>query len=161
MTGTLALIPQVVDAVRAPVIAAGGIADGRGIVAALSLGAEAVQIGTAFLACDESNAPSLHRDLLFTRQARHTALTRAFSGRLARGVVNAVMTHFETARGRIPPYPVQSWLTAGLKAAAVAAGRTDLMSLWAGQATPLLRHRHADALVHSLVREVEAIIAEA
>jgi nitronate monooxygenase len=158
LTGTLALVPQVVDAVRAPVVAAGGIADGRGIVAALALGAEAVQIGTAFLACQESNAPPLHRELLFRPEARHTGLTRAFSGRLARGVVNRLMQAFRDRPDEIAPYPVQSWLAGALKPAALAQGRSDLLSLWAGQAAPLLRHRSATHLFAALVGEVEAAL---
>jgi nitronate monooxygenase len=86
LVGTFALVPQVVDKVRIPVIAAGGIADGRGIAAALTLGADAVQIGTAFLACDESGANPLHRKLLFQEDAKHTGLSRAYTGRLARGI---------------------------------------------------------------------------
>lgn len=158
LTGTLALVPQVVDAVRAPVVAAGGIADGRGVLAALALGAEAVQIGTAFLACRESNAPALHREMLFRPEARHTDLTRAFSGRLARGVVNRLMEEFRERTDEIAPYPVQSWLTGALKPAAVAHARSDLLSLWAGQAASLLRHRDATRLFAALVGEVEAAI---
>lgn len=155
LTGGLSLIPQVVDAVRAPVIAAGGIADGRGILAALALGAQAVQIGTAFLACEESNADALHRERLFGDGDRRTDLTRAFSGRLARGLVNGLM---ERLRGRnqvLAPYPVQGWLTGAMRRAAIAQGRTDLMSLWAGQSTPLLRHRTAASLMAALVEDVE------
>ncbi len=90
LTGTLALIPQVVDTVKVPVIAAGGIVDGRGIAAALKLGASAAQIGTAFLACEESNASPLHRAKLFSADARRTTLTRAFTGRLARSIHNGL-----------------------------------------------------------------------
>jgi len=159
LTGTLALIPQVVDSVRAPVIAAGGMADGRGIAAALKLGAAAAQIGTAFLACEESNAAPLHRDKLFSADARRTTLTRAFTGRLARSVHNGFI---DAMRGREPafaPYPVHAWLTAKLRAAALAAGRTDLVSLWSGQGAPLLKHRRARELFASLVRETEAAMS--
>jgi nitronate monooxygenase len=159
LTGTLALVPQVVDAVQVPVIAAGGIADARGIAAALALGAQAVQIGTAFLACRESNAPELHRQLLFGHESRRTGLTRAFSGRLARGMVNRLMQAFEGRSNAIAPYPAQSWLTGAMKSAAVAASRSDLMSLWAGQAAPLLHHRSAGTLYQALVAEVEARFA--
>jgi len=91
LTGTLSLVPQVVDAVDLPVIAAGGIADARGVIAALALGAEAVQMGTAFLACEESGASPLHRAALMKPEAGHTALTRGFSGRLARGIHNQLL----------------------------------------------------------------------
>jgi nitronate monooxygenase len=151
LTGTLALIPQVVDAVDVPVIAAGGIADGRGIAAALRLGASAAQIGTAFLACEESNAAPLHRQMLFSDAARRTSLTRAFTGRLARSVHNDFIDALEGAS--LPPYPVQAWLTARFRAAALAAGRADIISLWSGQSAPLLQHRRAAALLAWLIED--------
>ncbi len=159
LTGGLSLLPQVVDAVRAPVIAAGGIADARGIVAMLALGAQAVQIGTAFLACEESNAAPIHRERLFGNDARHTGLTRAFSGRLARGLVNPLMRRLQGQEHRLAPYPVQNWLTGAMRAAAIAQGRADLMSLWAGQSAPLLRHRRAAELMAWLVEGVDARLA--
>jgi len=153
LTGTLALVPQVVDAVKVPVIAAGGIADGRGIAAALKLGAAAAQIGTAFLACEESNAAPLHREKLFSPDARRTTLTRAFSGRLARSIHNDFIDAMRGQESRLPPYPVQNWLTAQFRRQALAAGRTDIISLWSGQGAPLLRHRRARELMRSLVDE--------
>jgi len=155
LTGTLALVPQVADSVTVPVIAAGGIADGRGIAAALRLGASAVQIGTAFLACEESNASPLHRAKLFSADARRTTLTRAFTGRLARGIHNRFIDAMSGAQPAIAPYPVHQWLVGRFREAAVAAGRADLMSLWAGQGAPLLRHRHARPLMESLVAETD------
>lgn len=159
LTGTFSLIPQVADAVRIPVIAAGGIADGRGIAAALALGAQGVQIGTAFLACEESNADATHRKMLFSPDARHTGLTRVFSGRLARGIRNRLMNELQPHAAHIPPYPVQNWLTGILKRAAAAQERPDLMSLWCGQAAPLLTHRDARALMAALVEETTALSA--
>jgi nitronate monooxygenase len=153
LTGTMALIPQVTDAVRIPVIAAGGIADGRGIAAALKLGASAAQVGTAFLACDESNASALHRAKLFSADARRTTLTRAFTGRLARSIHNYFIDALADKEKLLPPYPVQAWLTAQLKAAALAANRADVISLWSGQGAPLLRHHRAGELLRSLVDE--------
>jgi nitronate monooxygenase len=153
LTGTMALIPQVIDTVEVPVIAAGGIADGRGIAAALKLGAAAVQIGTAFLACEESNASPLHRAKLFSEDARRTSLTRAFTGRLARSIHNDFIDRLRGKESILAPYPVQAWLTAQLKAAALAANRADRMSLWSGQGAPLLRHRRAAELLRSLVAE--------
>jgi len=153
LTGTFALIPQVVDAVKAPVIAAGGIADGRGVAAAMMLGAQGAQIGTAFLACNESAASNVQRDKLFSSDARYTALTRAFSGRLARGIRNRFMNELASHSATLPPYPVQNWLTGQLKPAAIAQNRPDLMSLWSGQSAPLLRQREAAALYASLVEE--------
>lgn len=155
LMGTFSLLPQVVDAVAIPVIAAGGVADGRGIAAALALGADAVQIGTAFLACDESGTTALHRNELFSRRARYTALTRVFSGRLARGIRNKLMEEGE--RLVIAPYPIQNWLSGQLKSAAIEAERPDLMPLWAGQSAPLLKHRHARDLLLSLEEETESV----
>jgi nitronate monooxygenase len=154
----MALIPQIVDAVRVPVIAAGGIADGRGIAAALSLGAQAVQIGTAFLACDESGASAPHRDSLHTVATKRTALTRAFTGRLARGIENRYVREMRDHAFEVAPYPVQAWITAQLTRTALARGRTDLLALWCGQAAPLVRHRKARELVASLASEAEEIL---
>jgi nitronate monooxygenase len=156
LTGTLALIPQVADRVSRPVIAAGGIADGRGVAAALTLGAQGVQIGTAFLACEESGTNELHRKMLFTDDAKYTALTRAFSGRLARGIRNRFVEEWE---GVAPlPYPIQNWFTGTFKATAAAQGRGDMISLWAGQGAPLLKHRHAQELFDALVAETGALL---
>lgn len=155
LTGTFALIPLVRDAVKVPVIAAGGIVNGRGVAAALALGADGVQVGTAFLACQESSASQPHRDALFSAAARDTVLTRAFSGRLARGIRNRLSEDLARHAGDFAPYPVQVWLTGSFKAAAIAQGKGDLISLWAGQIAPLLRQRHAEELFNDLVRETE------
>ncbi|HYD79018.1 MAG TPA: nitronate monooxygenase [Paucimonas sp.] len=159
LTGTVALVPQVVDAVRIPVIAAGGIADARGIAAALALGAKGVQIGTAFLACAESNAGETHRRMLFSREAHYTGLTRVFSGRLARGIRNRLMTELEPYAAQVPRYPVQNWFSGVMKKAAREQDRADLMSLWSGQAAPLLKHRDARTLMAALVAETSALLA--
>jgi nitronate monooxygenase len=158
LTGTMALIPQVVDAVKVPVIAAGGIADGRGIAAALRLGASAVQVGTAFLACEESNASPLHRAKLFSADASRTTLTRAFTGRLARSIHNEFIDSMLGKEEVLAPYPVQAWLTAQLKSAALAANRADVISLWAGQGAPMLRHRRADALLRDLALQTAGLL---
>lgn len=149
LVGTLSLIPQVVDNVKAPVIAAGGIADARGVKAAFALGAEAVQIGTAFLACEESNAPPLHKEKLFSAEARYTGLTRGFTGRLARGIENRMLV--ETQGKPFAPYPAQGWFTGQLKKAAIEQGRADVMSLWCGQSAGLLKHHSAKNLLESLI----------
>lgn len=151
LIGSFALTQIVASRVKAPVIAAGGIVDGRGVRAALTLGAQAVQIGTAFLACEESGASPEHRAVLFSDQAQHTALTRAFSGRLARGVRNRWTDEVAPTLGTIAPFPVQNWFMAQLRPAALKAGRTDLVSLWAGQASPNLKHRQAGALMQALI----------
>ncbi len=152
--GTLSLIPQTVDRVKAPVIAAGGIADLRGVKAALALGAEGVQIGTAFLATEESNASNLHRLKLFSPDARHTGLTRVYSGRLARGIENRMMLEHEVHA----PYPAQGWFTGIIKAEATKQGRTDLMSLWCGQSAPLIKYHNAEEVFKSLI--IENILVE-
>lgn len=156
LTGTLALVPQVADTVKVPVIAAGGIVDGRGIAAALELGASAAQIGTAFLACEESNAAPLHREKLFSPDARRTTLTRAFTGRLARSIHNDFIDALAEKSHLLPPYPVQNWLTAQFRRAALAAGRTDIISLWSGQGAPLLKERRASVLLRMLVEQTTA-----
>ncbi len=153
LIGNMSLIPQVADAVAIPVIAAGGMADGRGVAAAMVLGADAVQLGTAFLATDSSGASAPHRERLWGDAARTTTLTRAFSGRLSRGIPNGMSR--AVAEGTLPvaPFPLQGWLMSKLKSAAIAQGRTDLFSLWAGQAAPLIRHHDAGELMESLVAE--------
>jgi nitronate monooxygenase len=146
LVGTMALVRGVVEQVRAPVIAAGGIADARGVAAALALGAEAVQVGTAFLATEESGTTAEHRALLFAGSP--TRLTRAFSGRLARGIPNLLMDELVAMP---EPYPYQGYLLGPIFEAARRDGRTDLVALWSGQATSLLRHRRAHDVFHSLL----------
>lgn len=157
LTGTFALVPQVVDAVNIPVIAAGGIADARGVAAALTLGAHGAQIGTAFLACDESNAPAIHKAVLHGPLTRRTALTTGFSGRLARGAGNALADLYADPAVPRLPYPLQGQLVGALRERAIAVGRTDLISLWSGQAAPLVRHHRAAALFDELVHGTTAI----
>ncbi|MHA6495104.1 NAD(P)H-dependent flavin oxidoreductase [Pseudomonas borbori] len=158
LIGSLALIPQMVDAVRIPVIAAGGIADGRGIAAALCLGAQGVQIGTAFLACRESGASERHRQALFSPLAGHTALTRAFSGRLARGMRNRLLEELAEHQAALPGYPAQGWFAGALKQAALTQQRDDLLALWCGQAAPLLRQRSALELWNSLLEQTDRLL---
>ena len=160
LVGTFALVPQVADKVKIPVIAAGGIADGRGIVAALTLGAAAVQVGTAFLACDESGATALHRKFLFQEEAANTGLSRAFTGRLARGIYNRFASEMKAHEPHLAKYPAHSWIVAPLRAAALAQGRHDLVALWAGQAAPLCRHHKADELFASLVKETDELLKD-
>ncbi|MBI2810618.1 MAG: nitronate monooxygenase [Candidatus Melainabacteria bacterium] len=153
LVGTIALVPQIADKVRIPVIAAGGIADGRGVAAALMLGASAVQIGTAFLACDESGASDAHRKLLFQDDAKYTGLSRAYTGRLARGLYNRFAKELKPFESTFAKYPAHSWIVASLKAAAIAQGRNDLVALWAGQAAPLVKHHKAADVLDAIVRE--------
>jgi nitronate monooxygenase len=157
LTGTLSLVPQVVDAVDVPVIAAGGIADVRGVVAALALGAEGVQMGTAFLAFEESGSSPLHREALAGPQARRTSLTRGFTGRLGRGIHNRLMEELNRTGTEILPFPLQRALVRNLSTAAEAAGRSDLLPLWAGQSAALWSGTDVSAFLRSLVGEVAEI----
>jgi nitronate monooxygenase len=151
--GTFALVPQVVDAVNLPVIAAGGIADARGIVAALALGAAAVQIGTAYLFCPEAKVPALHRQALRHARDDGTALTNLFSGRPARGLINRVMREVGPLAAEAPAFPLAGGALAPLKAAAEAKGSADFTSLWSGQAAALGREMPAADLTKLLVQE--------
>ena len=154
LTGTLSLVPQVVDIVHVPVIAAGGIGDARGVIAALALGAEAVQMGTVFLACEESGASLLHRQALRGKKAGHTALTKGFTGRLARGIHNRLLEELNREGTAILPYPLQRGLVRNLSIAAEAAGRADLLPLWAGQSANLSACADVLAFLTSLDEEV-------
>jgi len=149
LVGTFALVPQVVQRTRRPVIAAGGIMDGRGIRAALALGAKAVQLGTAFMACPEAGTSAPHRAALTSAHA--TVITRAFSGRPARGIRNRMTDAFEAVAPA--PFPQQQRMTHELRRAATAHARPDLMQLWAGQGAPLLRALPAAELVATLAIE--------
>jgi len=157
LTGTMALVPQVVDAVRLPVVAAGGIGDARGIVAAFALGAEGVQMGTAFLACDESGANIHHRKALLSGQAKQTALTRGFTGRLARGIKNRLLDELNQKNVEILPYPLQRALMRHLSIPAEKAGKPEFLPLWAGQSANLSRCNDVHALLDMLINEVSEI----
>jgi nitronate monooxygenase len=157
LTGTLALTPQVVDAVSAPVVAAGGIGDARGIVAAFALGAEGVQMGTVFLASEDSGASALHRNALLSGKAQRTSLTKGFTGRLARGVHNQLIEELNRPGVAILPYPLQRHLVRNLAIPAEKAGRAELLQLWAGQSASLSRISDAKVLMETLVSEVSAV----
>lgn len=157
MIGTMALVPQVVDAVKIPVIASGGIMDGRGIVAALALGAAAVQMGTAFLTCHEAGVPDAYKENILSAREDQTRVTRAFSGRPARGIVNRFMREVESETGDdvILPFPLQNVLTRPMRTAAAKQNRAEFLSLWAGQALRLARRESAQELMARLVKEIE------
>ncbi len=131
--GLFSLLPQIVHAVAVPVIAAGGIADARGVAAALSLGAAGVQVGTAFLLCPEATTSAVHRAALQGDGAPHTALTNLFTGRPARGIVNRVMRELGSISAEVPEFPLATSAIAPLRAQAEAQGRGDFSPLWAGQ----------------------------
>jgi nitronate monooxygenase len=156
--GTFALVPQVVDAVKTPVIAAGAIADARGIVAALALGASAVQIGTAYLFCPEAKVPPVHLAALKTSAADDTALTNIFTGRPARGIFNRVMRELGPMSETAPAFPLAANALAPLRARAEAAGSGDFTNLWAGQAVGLGRAAPAGELTRRLAREALAML---
>ena len=160
LIGTMALVPQIVDAVTVPVIASGGIMDGRGIAAALALGASAAQIGTSFLTCDEAGIPEAYKQAIVTARDHETRLTRAFSGRPARGIVNRFMTEFDRAGAAeaILPFPLQNALTRPLRTAAAEQGRAEFLSLWAGQGVRLARRQSASDFIARLADETEAAI---
>ncbi|MBB3020520.1 nitronate monooxygenase [Microvirga lupini] len=151
--GTMALVPQVVDAVRVPVIAAGGIADARGIVAALALGASAVQIGTAYLFTPEATIAPLHRQALKNAKDDQTALTNVFTGRPARGIVNRIMREVGPISPVAPQFPLAGGALAPLRQKAEPLGSSDFMSLWSGQAARLARELPAGELTRTLAQE--------
>jgi nitronate monooxygenase len=154
--GTFALVPQVVDAVKVPVIAAGGIADGRGIAAAFALGASAVQIGTAYLRCPESKVIAQARVALAQARDDSTVITNVMTGRPARGVANRVMREVGPISADAPAFPHAATGLAPLKAAAEKLGRVDFTNLWAGQAVRLGREMPATELTRALAGEALA-----
>jgi nitronate monooxygenase len=158
MVGTIALVPQIADAVDVPVVASGGIMDGRGIAAALALGAAAVQLGTAFLTCREAGVPDCYKEAIPRARENDTRLTRAFSGRPARGIANRFMEEVERDPGAILAFPLQNALTRPLRTAAGKVGRAEFLSLWAGQGIRLARRQTAAELVARLARETDAAI---
>jgi nitronate monooxygenase len=131
--GTFALLPQVVRAVKVPVIAAGGIADARGVAAAMALGAAGVQVGTAYLLCPEAATSAVHRAALASESARHTALTNVFTGRPARGIVNRIMRELGPMSAAAPAFPLATAAVAPLRAKAEGQGSGDFSPLWCGQ----------------------------
>lgn len=132
---TLALVPQIVEAVTVPVIAAGGIANAQGIKAAMALGASGVQIGTSYLLCPETNTSLLHRQALLSDEAKHTAITNIFTGRPARGIVNKAMRQLGFINSFTPSFPYATPTMSALRKEAEAKGKNDFTPLWAGQNT--------------------------
>lgn len=151
--GLAALVPALASKLRIPIIAAGGIMDGRGIAAALALGAQAAQLGTAFLACDESGISRPYRDALLDSNRRRTRPTRAFTGRWARGLDNRFITEMDLKENAILPFPAQNVFTQDIRRKAAAQGLPDYLSLWAGQGVGLIRPMKAETLVDTLMEE--------
>jgi nitronate monooxygenase len=156
--GTFSLLPQVVDAVRVPVIAAGGIADGRGIAAAFMLGASAVQIGTAYLFCPESTIADLHRRALATAAAHETALTNVFTGRPARSILNRVVREVGPISPAAPAFPLAGGALAPLRAATEPSGSDEFMALWSGQSAGLCRPMPAGDLTRQLAEQALTLL---
>ena len=150
--GTFALVPQVASAVSVPVIATGGIADARGVAAAIQLGASAAQVGTAFLLCPEATTSAVHRAALASDGARHTALTNLFSGRPARGIVNRIMRELGAISAVAPDYPLASGALALVRAAAEEKGSGDFSPLWSGENATGCRPVPAAEIVRELAR---------
>jgi nitronate monooxygenase len=160
LIGTLALIPQIVNAVNIPVIAAGGIMDGRGIVAAFALGASGVQMGTAFLTCKESAAHEKHKEAILNSTEEQSCLTRTFSGKPARGIRNRFKIEMEKFIDNIPGYPIQDTLTRDIRDAAALLNNPDFMALWAGQASTLSRSLTVKGLLEDLVVQAENVVSQ-
>lgn len=158
MIGTMALVPQVVDAVDLPIIAAGGIMNARGIVAALVLGASAVQMGTAFVTTKESGASDIHKQAILQAKEDETVVTSSFSGKAARGIRNTFIKEMAPYEGKLPPYPVQNTLTTHIRAAASKQENPAYMSLWCGQYPRGSQAVEAGQLVTVLQEAVEQVI---
>lgn len=157
-TGTFVLLQLIKEKVKTPLIAAGGIANGRAIAAALTLGSDAVQIGTAFLACDDSGALPVHRQMLFSDAAKYTMLSRAFTGRLGRGIVSRPAIDLSGQEKNILPFPLQSAFISTLRKAALEQQKWDLILFWTGQIAPLLKHKKSAILMQSLIEETTKIM---
>jgi nitronate monooxygenase len=155
--GTFALLPQIVRAVNVPVIAAGGIADAKGVAAALRLGAAAVQIGTAYLLCPEATTSAVHRRALRSEDARHTRITRLFSGRPARGIVNRLMREMQSMEAGVPAFPLAATALAGLRKKAESAGDGGFSPLWCGENATGCAERPAAELTRSFVEKVSSV----
>ena len=154
--GTFALLPQIVDAVRVPVVAAGGIADSRGVAAAFALGAAGVQVGTSFLLCPEATTSEVHRAALATEEPAVTAITNLMTGRPARGIVNRLMRELGPINALAPEFPLATAAVAPLRAAAERRGSADFSPLWAGQNVSGCRTVPAAEITRALAAGVPA-----
>jgi nitronate monooxygenase len=153
LIGLMSLIPQVVDHVSIPVIAAGGIMDGRGLMASLCLGAKGVQMGTAFLTCVESGAPNIHKDAILQSSEDQIVITRSFSGKEARGIKNKFISEMQKHEESLPVFPVQNSLTQHIRKASVSQNNPDYMSLWSGQSPRLAKNLTVEAFMKSIIDE--------
>ncbi|WP_042220661.1 NAD(P)H-dependent flavin oxidoreductase [Oceanobacillus manasiensis] len=157
MMGIMSLIPQVVDNVSIPVIAAGGIMDGRGFMASLCLGAQGVQMGTAFLTCLESGANELHKTAILNAKEDQTVVTRSFSGKWARGIQNEFISSMRANEQQLPAFPVQNSLTKDIRKAGASQGKPEFMSLWAGQNATMAKKQTVGMLMESIIAEAKGL----
>ncbi|HTL08121.1 MAG TPA: nitronate monooxygenase [Chitinophagaceae bacterium] len=157
--GTFVLIQLLKEKIKIPVVAAGGIANGKGIAAALTLGADAAQVGTAFLACDESAALQVHKNILFSEAAQYTTLTRAYTGRLGRGITSRIAKELWGKEKAFLPFPLQTSFMSSLRKTAIDQQKHDMILFWSGQIAPVLKHRKAQELIQSLIKETSKIMA--
>jgi nitronate monooxygenase len=157
LIGLMSLIPQTADRLRVPIIAAGGIMDGRGLMAAKCLGAQGVQMGTAFLVCEESGANQIHKDAIIQGTEDKTVLTKAFSGKMARGLKNRFTEKMKEVEEDLPAYPLQNELTKAIRKASATKGTQEYMSLWAGQSPRLAQQLTARQLIEKILHEAEKI----
>ena len=155
-TGTFTLVQLIKEKVKTPIIAAGGIANGKGVAAALVLGASAAQIGTAFLATDESNALPIHRQMLFSDAGKYTTLSRAFTGRLGRGITTRIAKEVTGKENQVLPFPLQTTFMSALRKAAVEQQKWDMILFWGGQIAPVLKHTKALELMEPIIEETTA-----
>jgi nitronate monooxygenase len=152
--GTIALLPQIARAVKLPVVAAGGIADAKGVAAAMALGAAGVQIGTAYLLCPEATTSAVHRAALKSEAARHTALTNVFTGRPARGIVNRIIRELGPISTAAPAFPLAPAAIAPLRAKAESRGSGDFSPLWSGQNASGCKEVPAAQLTRELAADI-------
>lgn len=161
MIGSMSLIPQIITAVNKPVLAAGGIYNGKTIQAALTLGAQSVQVGSAFIGCKESTATDAHKSLLEQSKDTDSVLTNVYTGRWARGLNNAFTKALQPHAAAIPPYPIQMGLIASLRNMAAAHGNNIFMPVWAGQsASAGFSRKDAATILHDMITDVEKIMQQ-
>ena len=158
--GSFVLLQLIKEKVKLPVVAAGGIANGRGVAAAFVLGADAVQVGTAFLACEESGALPVHRQMIRSEASQHTTLSRAFTGRLGRGITTTIAKDLYEKELSFLPFPLQATFMSALRKAALDQQKWNMILFWAGQIAPLAKHTKASDLMRSLIEETSIIFKQ-
>lgn len=157
LIGLISLIPQAADQIGIPIIAAGGIMDGRGLIAAKCLGALGVQMGSAFLVCNESGANNSHKEAIINTIEEDVVLTKSFSGKMARGINNDFIEAMKAYQDELPEYPLQNALTKGIRKASEKMGNPEYMSLWAGQSTRLAKKQTVQELFNNIIQEAVRI----